>query len=905
MNINRLFSLCAAGALSAIILTNIHPAINDLSASGAEEEIVYGDANCNGKVAMNDAVLIMQSIANSEIYGIDGEDSSHITEKGTDRADVYNRGDGLTNMDAVSVQRYLLHKCELPESFSPDYKEPEEEVESRIHLNRNSISVDGKYAEVNGTTVTITHSGSFYIDGTLDDGQIYVNVPDEKADAGTVKLIFENVNITGKNAPPILVKNAEKTSITLSDGTENSLSDGTAAYADPYLDNAVIEAKDDLTIKGGDAGTGTLTINANNQIGIVCNNDLKITGGVLNINTLNKDAENDAVKAKKSLTVKGGTINIDSEGDGLKSSKGSVDIQGGNIVIKAGNDAVQAETTLVISGGNLTACGDRGLKSVGTIDITGGNVLATATDIQCEKLTSTSQNTIMLDYVKEWTKNNPVTLVDAGGNTVFDVNTLKKYKYAVVSSPELKSGAQYRLYTGGIETVHKDGSTYTAGNPAAYTGVNNTDDADLLYNDLFSREEVHNIDIQMPQGTWTDFLAHADEETYYPCDVVIDGEKYENVGIRTKGNSSRQFVTQAKRDKYSFRIKFNKYDKYQNYHGLTDICINNMYSDPSCMRDILCYDAMYELDAYAPKCSYTDVTLNGQLYSFYLLVEQPDETVGERLATNSDAVLYKAADVGTQYDCTFSPTMALNNFEVKFGKDDELKHIAEVVNEINRVTPQNYKFIENTIDVPSFLKGFAVNAVMCNYDSYNGMMPHNFYVMYNNGKMYYVGWDYNLSLGNFMDNGASVNSDIKTGMYQADENKRPMLKNLLQVPEYYDMYIGYVKEITKMYQDPERVVNSYASLIRDHVKADPRSFFTADQFESNIARSPQGLQVGGNNPGGMWGGFGDMWGGGFGMWGGGFGFGFGDSLFSYGGDKVSIVDFMIKRNEVIHNAIGY
>ena len=194
---------------------------------------------------------------------------------------------------------------------------------------------------------------------------------------------------------------------------------------------------------------------------------------------------------------------------------------------------------------------------------------------------------------------------------------------------------------------------------------------------------------------------------------------------------------------------------------------------------------------------------------------------------------------------------------------------------------------------------------MCNYDSYNGMMPHNFYVMYNNGKMYYVGWDYNLSLGNFMDNGASVNSDIKTGMNQADENKRPMLKNLLQVPEYYDMYIGYVKEITKMYQDPERVVNSYASLIRDHVKADPRSFFTADQFESNIARSPQGLQVGGNNPGGMWGGFGDMWGGGFGMWGGGFGFGFGDSLFSYGGDKVSIVDFMIKRNEVIHNAIGY
>lgn len=75
------------------------------------------------------------------------------------------------------------------------------------------------------------------------------------------------------------------------------------------------------------------------------------------------------------------------------------------------------------------------------------------------------------------------------------------------------------------------------------------------------------------------------------------------------------------------------------------------------------------------------------------------------------------------------------------------------------------------------------------------------------------------------------------------------------------------------------------------MQADPRFFFTADQFERNIARSEGGLQVGG---GGGWGGFG--WG--FG------GFGGGGGLFSYGGEQVSIVDFMIKRNEVIRAAIG-
>ena len=107
------------------------------------------------------------------------------------------------------------------------------------------------------------------------------------------------------------------------------------------------------------------------------------------------------------------------------------------------------------------------------------------------------------------------------------------------------------------------------------------------------------------------------------------------------------------------------------------------------MRDILCYDVMYDLDALAPKTSYTDMYLNGKLYSFYLLCEQPGTTLGERYATSDDAVLYKAADVGNSYDCTFRSSMKLNNFEVKFGTDDELKHIAELKDAINKVTATN------------------------------------------------------------------------------------------------------------------------------------------------------------------------------------------------------------------------
>lgn len=63
------------------------------------------------------------------------------------------------------------------------------------------------------------------------------------------------------------------------------------------------------------------------------------------------------------------------------------------------------------------------------------------------------------------------------------------------------------------------------------------------------------------------------------------------------------------------------------------------------------------------------------------------------------------------------------------------------------------------------------------------------------------------------------------------------------------MYVGYVKQIVDLYSDPEATVNSYASLIRDSVKNDPRSFFTYDVFESNISKSANGLQVSENNNG--------------------------------------------------------
>lgn len=424
-----------------------------LSASAAQAaDAVYGDANCDGTVSIADATAILQAIGNPDKYAL--------SENGAGNADVYNRGDGLTALDAISIQKFdakLIDK--LPESWQEGQGTTDPvTAKTMIHLNGDSATVEGDYAEVNGSIITISHSGEFWVDGTLADGQINVNIADEAADAETVKIFLNGANITGKTAPAILITNAENTSVNIVDGTENTISDGDTAYAGDWLGAAVIEAKDDITFKGGEKGTGVLTITANTQNALVCNNDIKFTGGTVNIDTLNATDKTNAVNGKKSVTVKEtAVLNIDAEGDGLKSSKGDVAIEGGTVSIKAGNDAIQAETTIDISGGTLVAGGDRGLTAVIGVNITGGKVAATATDNQVDTtlMTGTTQNTLILNCVDSTETDGCWKKANSFGGFEFT----KKYKYVLLSTPDYTTGKELSFTNVANSSAVMHGST--------------------------------------------------------------------------------------------------------------------------------------------------------------------------------------------------------------------------------------------------------------------------------------------------------------------------------------------------------------------------------------------------------------------------------------------------------------
>ena len=72
-------------------------------------DVLYGDADCDGKVGISDVVKVMMYVANKT--------GNPLSDQGYDNADVYSRGDGVFISDALSIQKKVAQMIDtLPES---------------------------------------------------------------------------------------------------------------------------------------------------------------------------------------------------------------------------------------------------------------------------------------------------------------------------------------------------------------------------------------------------------------------------------------------------------------------------------------------------------------------------------------------------------------------------------------------------------------------------------------------------------------------------------------------------------------------------------------------------------------------------------------------------------------------
>ena len=154
------------------------------------------------------------------------------------------------------------------------------------------------------------------------------------------------------------------------------------------------------------------------------------------------------------------------------------------------------------------------------------------------------------------------------------------------------------------------------------------------------------VDIQMDADDWQDMLDNALSETYYAADVTINGQTFENVGIRPKGNTSLTQVASSDSDRYSFKIEFDHYQDGQTCWGLDKLVLNNLISDATYLKEYFVYDMFAFLDMPASDYAMAEITVNGEPWGIYLALEGVEESFLTRNFGASPGELYKPENMG-------------------------------------------------------------------------------------------------------------------------------------------------------------------------------------------------------------------------------------------------------------------
>lgn len=236
--------------------------------------------------------------------------------------------------------------------LSQSVAEPDLTNATKITLSDTNINISGSGAEEKDGTVTITEGGTYVFSGSLSNGRIVVNAPDKE-----VTVVLNGADITCSYSSPLYVYKSSSATVYLLKDTENKLTDGESyTYSDSYSSsedeepNACLYSKSDLII----AGAGSLTVSANFNNGITSKDTLRIDSAAITVN-----AKNHGINGKDYLTLKNAKVSVTSGGDALRSTNDSDEALGyitsvnSDLTLVSGEDGMQAETVMTISGGEI------------------------------------------------------------------------------------------------------------------------------------------------------------------------------------------------------------------------------------------------------------------------------------------------------------------------------------------------------------------------------------------------------------------------------------------------------------------------------------------------------------------------------------------------------------------------
>ena len=170
--------------------------------------------------------------------------------------------------------------------------------------------------------------------------------------------------------------------------------------------------------------------------------------------------------------------------------------------------------------------------------------------------------------------------------------------------------------------------------------------------DPFFTDRVATVRIVMEEKDWKFCREHAFEEQYVPADFWFEDEKIPYVGVRTKGNSSLGQAVAWGSPRLPLAVDFNIFNRSRSFYGMNKVFLNNGWSDPTLIREVIAYGIFREMGLATPRASLVDLWVNDNHLGVYTMVEMVDGSFLDKHFVNPTGNLYKPELIVARLDWT-------------------------------------------------------------------------------------------------------------------------------------------------------------------------------------------------------------------------------------------------------------
>jgi spore coat protein H len=347
--------------------------------------------------------------------------------------------------------------------------------------------------------------------------------------------------------------------------------------------------------------------------------------------------------------------------------------------------------------------------------------------------------------------------------------------------------------------------------------------ADPAVDALFDASRLHDVRITMAAADWARLRATYLENTNYDATLTFDGETIANCTIRSRGSGTRNGV------KPGLRVDFYRRVREQRFHGFRTLVLDNMYNDPSFLREQLAFDVFRQAGIPVPRESFARLTVNGEYWGLYAIVEPVDEVFVERHVDGGGGNLFEYNVPATRpgqvlaWDFSLSRGETIEGyvpspFEPETNEDDlDGSALLAFLRTISEAPDATFVAeIAELVDPHVLLTYYAIEVATGEVDGLTSFFGVNNFYLYqreDSRRFVFLPWDHDFNF-----------TSASHYLYFGIERNR-LLKRLLDDPALRDFYRATLQSVTAQYVQPGWMgprIDVLAALIRDSVLEDTK-----------------------------------------------------------------------------------